>query len=1049
MVAGRVSDVSGGVIPGAVVTAIPANGTPAHTSTNAEGHYVLGPLVIGRYRIRIEAAGFKQAVSEPIEIPTGSRVRLDVQLELGSVTDTISVRPVAPLLQTDTSSLTHTISAEPIAGLPVNGRNISQLSMLSAGLLPAFGHVDRESGFNANGQWAIQNNFILDGVDNNSHIAGFQDRKAQVLAPNLDAVEAIQVHTSNYTAEFGRGAGAVVNISIKSGTNAVRGTAHEFLRTDVFDAREPFTYLDRSGDGKADPDALEQHQFGFTIGGPIRKNRTFYFGSVEITSSETTDNRVDTVPTAAERRGTFDPAVVIRDPVTGTPFAGNTIPFERWDPVAARLLALWPEPNFSGTTRANYASGPSLEHLRAQYDLRVDHVFSDTDRIFLRGSLMNFRGERQGPFPAPAVGGSNNDFARDDNAAFNVALSETHVFGPSVVHEARLGFNSLRTNKQPVTSGFPNEQFGLRVSGAEPVEGLARLILAGSFPYAPLGEAQFNPNDKTARTFQWLDSVSFVSGTHSVKIGTDLRWIRSDVVAAQQTRGIFTFNGRFTGSSFADFLLGMTSSRQVSTIDRANLRERDFMFYAQDDWRIAPSLTVNLGLRYELPSPRFDTLDRMTALDPAAFPDVRVVRAGANGRSWSDRALVKTDTNNWAPRVGLAWQPAANWSVRAAGGVFYGMLKGLGPAAHLLTNWPQARDVTVSANGTLSAGQLADGIDPTLLGLSAEMPTDLAWNIWSPDFELPTIRQWNGSVQRQIASSWVVTAAYVGSTSRHLHRQANINAAGPGDGRTERQRRMIPSLGAITVTESPGTARYHGLQTTLQKRMSHGTQGSLSYTWSHSTDDVGEQAGSEGQVSQDWRNIRGDWGNSGFDRRHRLAAYAVVDLPFGPGRRWLPSGLLGAVLGGWQLSTIVSMQSGAWFDVAIVDPANRLGVTPGSSAWRPDVVGDPRSPNPTADEWLNESAFTVPRNADGTYRYGTMRRNSLEGPGYFGLDAGLRKEAAVGGGRRLQFRWDVFNVTNHPSYGLPNANLGSADFGTIRTTVSAPRQMQFGLRFLF
>lgn len=1031
-IAGRVTDASGGVLPAALVTATSANGGSTNTRTNAEGHYVLAALVIGRYEVTIERAGFKRAVIAGIEIHAGVRVRLDAQLELGAVSDTISVRSPAPLLQTDTSSLTHTIGAAQIGRLPVNGRNFAQLAMLAPGVLPAFGNVDRESGFNAHGQWAGQNSFILDGVDNTSHIMGLQDRKGQVLVPNMDAVQELQLHTSNYSAEFGRGAGAVMNVSIKSGTNAVQGTAHEFLRNDVFDARDAFNYHDRSGDGKADPDGLRQHQYGGTVGGPIRKNRTFYFGSVEVTSIRTLDNRLLTVPTLLERQGIFDPAVVVVvDPLTGTAFPGNVIPPERWDPVAARLVSLYPEPNFADTTRANHTSSPANVRRRGQYDARLDHTFSARDRMFVRASWMDFNGERRGSFAGPGVGGGNNDFARDDNHAFNVALSETHVFGASVVHEVRLGANSLRTNKRPLISGYPNADFGLRVDAAEPVEGLARLNFGGALSYAPLGEFQFNPNDKTAGTLQLLDNVTIARGAHTLKSGADLRWIRSNAIGAQFARGIFNFNGRFTGSSFADFLLGMTSSRQFSTIQRGNLRERDYMFYVQDDWRVASRLTLNLGLRYELASPKLDTRDRMSTLDVSAFPEVRVIRAGERGSSWSDRALVPTDTNNWAPRVGVAFQPASAWTIRAAGGLFYGMPKGAGTAVHLLNNWPFTRDVTVLSTAARSAGQLAAGIDRALLGSETEMPANLAWSIWSSDFTSPTITQWNVSLQRQVASSWVVTTAYVGSSSRHLQRVANINAADPGDASTERQRRMIPSLGAIMMMDSSASASYHGLETTIEKRLSRGTQGSLAYTWSHSIDNVTEQSGAEGNmVIQDWRDINGDRGNSGFDRRHRLVAHLLAG-----GR-------------GWQLSGILSMQSGAWFDIAILDPSNLLGVTPGSSAWRPDVIGDPRPAHPTADAWIDAAAFAVPRNADGTYRYGNLRRNSLEGPGYFNVDAGLTKDIRLRSAR-LQLRWEVFNVTNHPSYALPNASLGSPDFGTIRSTVSTPRQMQFGLKYLF
>lgn len=1034
VLAGRVIDASGGVLPGASVTARRDDGAVSRTQANAEGHYALPPLAIGRYRVTIELPGFKRAVSHPIDIHATARVRLDVQLEIGPVSDTVAVRGGAPLLDTDISSLGYTIGAAQIARLPVIDRNFNQLAMLAAGVLPAFGHFDREAGFNANGQWSLQNNFILDGVDNNSHVMSMQDRKAQVLVPNLDAVQEFQVQTSNYSAEFGRGAGAVMNVSIKSGSNSVRGTAHEYLRNDAFDARNAFDYDDRTGDGKPDPDALRRNQMGFTIGGPIRRNRSFYFGSLEVTSIHTRENSLVTVPSALERLGIFDPnVVIIRDPATGLPFPGNVIPQDRWDPVAARLIGLWPEPNFAGPSRANFVSSPAQRRLRGQFDVRIDHTFSSRDRMFLRVSRMHFRGERQGPFPSPAVGGVNNDVSRDANAAFNVALSETHIFRSSLVHEARLGVNSLRTNKRPVTEGFPNETFGLRVETAEPIEGLARLGFVGSFPYAPLGEAQSNPNDKTAGTIQFLENFSIATGRHTIRAGADLRWIQSSITGAPLSRGIFTFNGRFTGASLGDFLLGMTSTRQFGTMLRGDLRERNYMLYVQDDWRIARHLTFNLGLRYELASPKFDTADRMSTLDTAAFPGVRVIMAGGKGSSWAERALVPTDTNNWAPRLGVSFQPGEGWTLRGAAGVFYGTPRGVGPAVHLLNNWPHSRNVTLQSTPSTSAGRLADGIDGSLLGDASTMPLNLTWNVWSPDFSTPTITQWNMSAQRQLARTWVLTAAYVGSASRHLQRLSNINAAGPGDGGTERRRRPIPDLGAITMTDSSGSASYHALQTTLERRVSDGAQGSLSYTWSHSIDDVTEALGAEGSmVIQDPRNIRGDRGNSGFDRRHRLAAHGLVALPFG-----------------WHLSGILSMQSGAWFDVTILDPSNRLGVTPGATVWRPDLVGDPRPANPSTHGWLNPEAFQVPQDPGGTYRYGNLGRNSLLGPGYFNLDAGLTKEFVLGSGRRLQLRWEVFNVTNHPSFGLPNSLLGSPEFGIITTTVSNARQMQFGLKFLF
>ena len=1050
-IAGVVRDSTGGVLPGVRVTATALDTTiTSETTTSAEGLYTLPALKIGRYRVAAELSGFKRAVADAVEINAQSRVRVDLQLELGAMTEDVSVKAEAPLLQTETSSLAHVIREEEIKELPLNGRNFQQLAVLSAGVLPAAGHRDREGGFNSHGQWATQNNFILDGVDNNSQVLGMEDRKAQVLIPSLDAVQEFQIQTSNYSAEFGRNAGAVMNVSIKSGTNQVRGTVYEFLRNDAFDARDAFAYDDRDGDGKADPDVLRQHQFGGTIGGPLRSNRTFVFASVELLRSRTTEGSTVTVPTSRERQGLFDTAVVtVRDPGTGQPFPGNAIPPSRWDPVAAQLLALWPAPNFAGRTRDNYVSSPRHERDKYQYDVRVDHNFSGADKMFARVSRMDVRDDRDGPLPPPAVGAPNSETSLNDNQAHSLALSETHIFGSRVLNEARFGFNALETDKHPLAADDVNDRFGLRVQAPRNVPGLARMTFTGGLGNVALGDATFTPNYKLSRTFQVLDNLSVVQGRHSLKVGADLRWIQADIIGAPQTRGVFNFSGKYTGSSLGDFLLGMTNTRQFSTFQQGNLRERNYMFYAQDDWKLRSNLTLNLGIRYELSSPMFDTDDRMTTLDlsgPSAF---RVVQAGEEGGSWSSRGLVNTDTNNWAPRLGFAWQPAPRWSVRGGAGIFYGTTGGgLGASSRLINNWPIYREVTVRSTPTQSAGQLVDGLDGGVLGSTEVMPDNLNWNVWDKDFRLPTVQQWNLTVQRQLEAALVATVSYVGSASLYLPRSYNINSAGIGDPRTERQRRPIPTLGVISFREPSGKATYHGMEATLDKRLSGGLQFSLAYTWSHSIDDVTELFGAEGGITQDVRNLGADRGNSGFDRRHRLAGSTVYQLPFGAGRRWLrDGGLLGALLGGWQMTSILSLQSGRYFDVEVPDATSLLGVS--SSVWRADLVGDPRPSNPGPDGWLNTGAFSVPRNADGTYRFGNLGRNTLIGPGFFNVDAGLMRDFRVGGRRRIQLRWEVFNATNHPSYGLPNSNLLSPDFGTIRGTVGSPRQMQFGLKFIY
>lgn len=356
VITGRVIDASGAVLPGVTVVATRvATGVASQAATAANGFYTIPALPVGSYRVVAELAGFKRTLREAIDVHAQTRARVDFQLELGALEESVTVIGAAPLLQSETSSLTHVLKEAEIRELPLNGRNFQQLAVLAGGVLPAFGHRDREGGFNSHGQWATQNNFILDGVDNNSQVLGMEDRKAQVLIPSLDAVQEYQIQTSNYSAEFGRSAGAVMNVTIKSGTNAFRGSTYEFVRNDVFDAPDPFDYVDRNGDGKADPPVLRQHQFGLTMGGPIRRNRTFVFGSTEALKSRTNETSLVVVPTLDERRGIFNPRVVIvRDPATGLPFAGNAIPLGRWDPVAgaASDMSRSVKARFCRTTRS-------------------------------------------------------------------------------------------------------------------------------------------------------------------------------------------------------------------------------------------------------------------------------------------------------------------------------------------------------------------------------------------------------------------------------------------------------------------------------------------------------------------------------------------------------------------------------------------------------------------------------------------------------------------------------------------------------------------------
>ncbi len=758
VVTGLVTDASGAAVAGAriTVTNLDTNETRA-VDTTETGSYTVGPLRIGRYSVTAEMRGFKKAVFPEIRLSAGDRARADIEMQLGEVTESISVTAEIPVLQSETSSLAHVVSEREMRELPLNGRNFQQLAWTSAGVIPATRSRDRESGFNANGQPMTQNSFLIDGVDNNNNVMGMQDRKMQVVVPSLDAVSEFKVQTSNYSAEFGRNSGAVMIVSIKSGTNQFRGTAFEYLRNDIFDARDMYNYVDRTGDGKADPEVLRQNQFGATFGGPIVRNRTFFFGSWEGRRERRAQSDLAVVPTSDERNGIFEPRLAtLRDPVTAQPFPGNRIPANRFDPVSARVLELWPQPNFAGSgTRANFIRNPPWNTTRDAIDGRVDHNLSDSDKIFGRVSLMRFDNLRESVFEPPARGGQGNDRAFDDNDARSAAFSYTRILRANLINEFRYGFNRQKVDKRELSKEPLSEltaRYGIRgIPGNDRLFGLPLFTLGGAIGYQNLGEPGSMPNFKISQVHQYLNNLSWNKGRHNFKFGADLRWNRSDIFGGNSSHGNFTFDGNFTRISLGDFLLGWPSSASLTTFLVGALRFQNYMFYALDDWKVTPRLTLNIGIRYELSSPWYDKYNNMNKLDLSPGSNFNtIVTAGYCGDSWSCRALVNTDTNNWGPRLGLAYQLTPRTVLRAGSGVFYGGQGSLGADGRMINNWPFNRNATVQSTPTRPAIFLKDGLPDGFLGGAAAPPSNVNWVVWEQNFPSPVVYQWNFAVQREL-----------------------------------------------------------------------------------------------------------------------------------------------------------------------------------------------------------------------------------------------------------------------------------------------------------
>ncbi|MGH2349500.1 MAG: TonB-dependent receptor domain-containing protein, partial [bacterium] len=669
-------------------------------------------------------------------------------------------------------------------------------------------------------------------------------------------------------------------------------------------------------------------------------------------------------------------------------------------------------------------------------------------------SLARFLSLRDSIFEPPARGGQNNDRAFDDNDAASVALSYTRIFTSRLLNEFRFGFIRQKVDKRELSKeplGELTARYGIKgIPGGERLLGLPQFSFTGGVGYQGLGEPGSMPNFKVHEVRQYLNNLSWNRGRHNLKFGVDLRWNRSDIFGGNSSHGNFTFDGQFTGISFADFLLGWPASVGLSSTLSGNMRFRNHMFYALDDWKVSPRLTLNLGLRYELTSPWFDKNDRMNILVIDSGPDFNTIRpAGYCGDSWSCRALVNTDTNNWAPRVGFAYQLTRRTVLRAGYGTFYGGQGSLGADGRMINNFPYNRSVTLQSTTTQPALRLADGLPSNPLGSVTTPPDNLNWIVWAGNFPAPTIYQWNVAVQQEIARDLSLTVAYVGSGSSYIMDAYNWNNAPPGPVATERQRRPIPKWNNITLRSPFGHASYHGLDAQLERRFAQGLSFSSAYTWSHSLDNVSEQFGSGGGGLQDFRNIDGSRGNSEFDYRHRFVGAAIYELPLGKGRAWMnQGGFLNQVFGGWEISGLISAQTGHYFTLTVPNARQRLGAT-SVGQWFPDRLSGGVLDHRTADRWFDTAAFVLPRNPDGSLRLGNAGRAILNGDGPFNIDIGLMKNFVIKEGVSLQFRWETFNITNTPTLGDPTTNIESPDFGKIRATASVPRQMQFALRLSF
>ncbi|MEK7408024.1 MAG: carboxypeptidase regulatory-like domain-containing protein [Acidobacteriota bacterium] len=1076
-ITGRITDPSGAAIAGANVTARDTQrGTLWPTQTNENGIYAFPRIPIGAYELKVEAKGFKTATRPGILLELNQRARVDIAMEIGAVTESIEVTGEAPQLNTDTTIVGAVITANAIANSPLSTRNFIAMTLLVPGVTTtnpsAFMNGQRTAGGGrpyVNGNRKEANNFLLDGIDNNhtsDNLTAYQ--------PNLDAIQEVKMITNNASAEFGNFQGGVINVSIKSGTNGLHGNVFEFFRNDKLNANNWGRNWSLAPDprtGKAPRPPIRWNVFGGTIGGPIKRDKLFFFGDYQGIRRNTpaTVGSVSVIP-AEFRQGDFarlatEQNIQLYDPLTTTaagirqPFANNQIPVARRNVVPTNLFNsqdLYPLP-LTSALRFNQLTASKSQMITDQYDAKIDAKLTDKDDFSARYSWSRQELPGQNTFPL--------FFNSFNHAPFLAGVVNwTRSFRPTLVNELRIGVNriTLWNGGEDKGAGNVAEKLGI-TQGNDRGPGLMSLEFSGGLASglgsANIGTQQRFPNN----TFHYADNLTLIKGRHMVKTGGQLlRQQMNPFYAGNFGRtGFIRFNGQYTsgpdatrptsrGFSEADFFLGYPSraGRGVNTGSWGH-RKIILGFYVQDDWRATNELTLNLGIRWEYHSPLVEVKDRQANFSP--FSGQQMI-AGQDGNS---RALYNPFKKDFQPRVGFAWTPAALGKKTVFRGAYTisSFMEGTGTNLRLPLNPPFNFEFEAIYEGQTAIGSR---VDQGLTVLKAQDPyANATIRLWDPFVRPANVQQWSFIVERQLPSQTVVTAGYVGQHGTHLvvpmpYFQRRLVAPG----RTEPSPYLsgnpsLANIAQISGTESNGNQRYDSLQVTARKRLSAGLEYQLSYTWSKGMSDAigyygeGGQSASQSAYWQYLYDRKAEWGPTYFDAAHILNFVYAYELPFGKGRTlgsdWHP--VLDGLLGGWRMGGILTMHTGFPLTVQATDRSGTRSRGP-----RADRFGEGTGPmqvGPGAT-WLDKSAFKEP--ASGTL--GNSGIGVVRGPDWKTFSLGLHKWFSLTERWKLEFRSEFDNLTNTPQFSSPNRNASSATFGEI-TGAQGERTIQFALKLHF
>ena len=1109
---GTVTDAQGAAVPGAkVVITEDATGLVYESTSGGGGEYTRVALKPGTYRIEVSATGFKKGIRRNLLLTAGDRSAADIKLEVGEVTTTVEVSTQAPLLQSESTIVGASVDSKQVSQLPLGGqRTFTYLARLSPGVVPNEpGARDAVGGgFSANGVRSNgQNNFLLNGVDNNVNVIDFLNQTSFVVGPSVEAIGEMRVMTNGYNAEYGRGAGGVVNVTLKSGTNQIHGSLFEYLQNDKLNANR----WERNFAG-AKRGPFKQNQFGAAVGGPLIKNRTFWFANYQGTVVRSTGGTVPglgtsdffTVPTAGMKNGDFshllntpnagegmiyDPRTQVGAGATATrvPFAGNIIPSSRFDPAAKKIIDLFPNPTTlvnggRGFQQNNYFVTTSGQQAIHQGDLRMDHRISDKDSIFGSVSWSNLDQLNGAPLP-----GALDATYFASNAAVTLArnamMSYTRVWSPAIVTETRAAFTRLvtsRTQADPDVDQF--KAFG--IGGYNPTGPLNGGLPSTSIDrYSGFGASNWLPSKEYNNVWDFIQNVSVVKNGHNFKFGGEFRPIKFPFFQFPSPHGDWNFNRRETsipsstgadntsGDGYASWLLGRVTGGQMSTTNFISSEKQAWAFYAQDDWKITSKLTINYGLRYELFSPIGEKFGRQSNLD---FQNLTlVIPKGKDqdaplppnfGTSFSmlkvsrgqvSKYLIPWDKTDIAPRIGFAYSVNNKTVVRAGYGIFYGGEENQGGNPNRGEQVPFNQTVQVNKTGSLTAFDANPFFPAAGGGVTAGFPTNIfsglpaniSFRQLVNNFRNPLVHKWNFSLQREFAGQQAFELAYVGNRqARQLHFY-DPNAC-PNSSIANNPcdpRRPVPGLFGINGTATFGYGNYAGLTAKYEKRYSAGLQSLISYTWGHALATSGTTlSGSSGFGVLDPTNWSTSYSSAAWDIRHSLVASFLYDLPFGTGKQFLNGG-----------SKAANFVLGGWQMNGIVtlrtgNPATfSTNQCVGSySKCLPDVTGKVGAPSagrgPAA--WFDTSAVKAPT----PNTQGNAGLQSINIPGQKNMDLSLFKAVNITERTKVQFRAEGFNIANTVQLGTPNLTQGDPNFGRIfGSQPGTERKFQMALRLMF